>query len=74
MGQVEASLEKGKYMIGIDSDQYALFGEEKGKYIVTSVLKNVGNSLKEQLTFTQKENYLLEVVKVLDLKKTLLEL
>lgn len=54
MGQVEASLEKGKYMIGIDSDQYALFGEEKGKYIVTSVLKNVGNSLKRAIDLYSK--------------------
>lgn len=48
LGCVEAAVELGKYYIGVDSDQSMLFAgvdEEKANAILTSALKNVGNSL-----------------------------
>ncbi len=48
LGGLDAAREAGKYTFGVDSDQYALFAEsdpEKAANIVTSMLKNVGNSL-----------------------------
>ena len=48
LGCVDAAVEMGKYIIGVDSDQAMLFNgvsEEKANVILTSVLKEVGNSL-----------------------------
>ncbi len=48
LGGLDAAKDAGKYTFGVDSDQYALFAEsdpEKAANIVTSMLKNVGNSL-----------------------------
>ncbi len=48
LGCVEAAVEMGKYIIGVDSDQSMLFAgvdEDKANVILTSVLKNVGDSL-----------------------------
>ena len=48
LGCVEAAVEMGKYIIGVDSDQSMLFAgvdEDKDNVILTSVLKNVGDSL-----------------------------
>ncbi len=48
LGCVEAAAEMGKYIIGVDSDQAMLFAdtdEEKANVILTSVLKQVGDSL-----------------------------
>lgn len=48
LGCVEAAVELHKYIIGVDSDQAMLFDEsnpEKANVILTSVLKEVGNSL-----------------------------
>ncbi|MEG2353841.1 MAG: BMP family ABC transporter substrate-binding protein [Clostridium sp.] len=48
LGQLDAAKELKKYVIGVDSDQYALFAEsdpEKASLITTSVLKRVDNSL-----------------------------
>lgn len=48
LGCVEAAVDMGKYIIGVDSDQSMLFAgvdEEKANVILTSVLKNVGDSL-----------------------------
>ncbi len=48
LGCVEAAVEQGKYIIGVDSDQAMLFkgvDEDKANVILTSVLKNVGESL-----------------------------
>ena len=48
LGGLDAAKEAGKYTFGVDSDQYALFAESdpaKAANIVTSMLKNVGNSL-----------------------------
>ena len=48
LGCVDAAVEMGKYIIGVDSDQAMLFdgvSEEKANVILTSVLKEVGNSL-----------------------------
>jgi basic membrane protein A and related proteins len=47
LGQIDAALEAGKYVIGVDSDQAALFADEKEKsdLILTSVLKRVDQSL-----------------------------
>lgn len=48
LGCVEAAVEMGKYIIGVDSDQSMLFAgvdEDKANVILTSVLKNVGESL-----------------------------
>lgn len=48
LGCVDAAVEMGKYIIGVDSDQAMLFdgvSEEKANAILTSVLKEVGNSL-----------------------------
>ncbi len=47
-GYLEAAMEAGKLGIGVDSDQYEVFKNEKpdlAKSIVTSSLKNVGLSL-----------------------------
>ncbi|MCD8083337.1 MAG: BMP family ABC transporter substrate-binding protein [Clostridiales bacterium] len=48
LGCVEAAAEMGKYIIGVDSDQAMLFAgvdEAKANVILTSVLKQVGDSL-----------------------------
>lgn len=48
LGCVEAAVDMGKYIIGVDSDQSMLFAgvdEDKANVILTSVLKNVGDSL-----------------------------
>lgn len=48
LGCVDAAVEMGKYIIGVDSDQAMLFNgvsEDKANVILTSVLKEVGNSL-----------------------------
>ena len=48
-GAFEFAVENGGWCIGVDSDQYALYAEsenpELAKVIVTSMLKEVGNSL-----------------------------
>ena len=50
-GLFEACLEQGKWAIGVDSGQYAAYAEsenpEKADVIITSMLKEVGNSLVE---------------------------
>jgi basic membrane protein A len=48
LGCVEAAVEMGKYIIGVDSDQAMLFDEtspEKANVILTSVLKQVDKSI-----------------------------
>jgi basic membrane protein A len=48
LGLLDAAKEKKRYAIGVDSDQWLLFKDSdpvKASYIVTSMLKNVGNSL-----------------------------
>jgi basic membrane protein A and related proteins len=48
LGCVEAAVEMGKYIIGVDSDQAMLFdtsAPEKANVILTSVLKQVGDSI-----------------------------
>ena len=48
LGCVDAAVDMGKYIIGVDSDQSMLFAgsdEKKANTILTSVLKNVGESL-----------------------------
>lgn len=48
LGGLDAAKEANKYTFGVDSDQYALFAESdpaKAEKIVTSMLKNVGNSI-----------------------------
>lgn len=53
LGCVEAAVEMGKYIIGVDSDQAMLFDEsspEKANVILTSVLKNVDKSIVRALS------------------------
>lgn len=45
LGIIDAAAETEHYVIGVDSDQAALLGEEKAKYILTSILKRVDRSL-----------------------------
>jgi basic membrane protein A len=48
LGLLDAAEEKQRYAIGVDSDQYLLVKDgdpQKASYIVTSMLKNVDNSL-----------------------------
>jgi len=48
LGLIDAAYEAKKYAIGVDSDQYLLFKDsdpEKAKHIVTSMMKNVDNSV-----------------------------
>lgn len=45
LGIIDAAAETEHYVIGVDSDQAALLGEEKAKYILTSILKRVDTSL-----------------------------
>lgn len=48
LGCVDAAVEMGKYIVGVDSDQAMLFdgsSAEKANTILTSVLKEVGNSI-----------------------------
>lgn len=47
LGQIDAAAEADKYVIGVDSDQSALFADDKNKAdrILTSVLKRVDQSL-----------------------------
>ena len=57
LGCVEAAVEMNKYIIGVDSDQAMLFDEsspEKAAVILTSVLKEVGNSLVRAITLEQE--------------------
>ncbi|MEG0988798.1 MAG: BMP family ABC transporter substrate-binding protein [Clostridium sp.] len=44
LGQIEAAADAGKFAFGVDSDQAALL-PNYAKFIPTSALKNVGNSL-----------------------------
>lgn len=58
VGLIEACVENGKYVLGVDSDQ-ALMYEKNGKQdyansIPTSVLKNVGDSLYRALDLYKK--------------------
>ncbi|MGF7012255.1 basic membrane protein A [Lachnospiraceae bacterium PF1-22] len=56
LGCVEAAVEMNKYIIGVDSDQAMLFdesGPEKANVILTSVLKEVGNSLVRAIEMEQ---------------------
>jgi len=48
LGGIDAAKEKGRYALGVDSDQYQLFAEtdaEKASHIVTSMMKNVDYSI-----------------------------
>jgi len=48
LGLLDAAKEKNRYAIGVDSDQYLMFKDsdpEKAAHIVTSMMKNVDNSL-----------------------------
>ena len=45
LGIIDSAAETKHYVIGVDSDQAALLGEEKAKYILTSILKRVDTSL-----------------------------
>ena len=48
LGVIEAANERGRYTIGVDSDQYVLIGEndpEQAATIVSSMMKNVDNSI-----------------------------
>ncbi len=57
LGCVEAAVEKGKYIVGVDSDQAMLFkgvDEDKANVILTSVLKEVGQSLLRAMELEQK--------------------
>lgn len=45
LGIIDSAAETEHYVIGVDSDQAALLGEEKAKYILTSILKRVDISL-----------------------------
>lgn len=45
LGIIDAAAETEHYVIGVDSDQAALLGEPKAKYILTSILKRVDVSL-----------------------------
>jgi basic membrane protein A len=48
LGGIDAAKERGRYTLGVDSDQYLLFAEtdpEKASYIVTSMMKNVDLSI-----------------------------
>ena len=45
LGIIDSAAETKHYVIGVDSDQAALLGEEKAKYILTSILKRVDISL-----------------------------
>lgn len=48
LGVIEAAAEKNKYIIGVDSDQAALLADsdpKKAEIILTSVIKEVGESL-----------------------------
>lgn len=51
-GALQKASERGVYTIGVDSDQYAMFKDSNPKvseYIITSMLKNVGDSVFEQI-------------------------
>ena len=45
LGIIDSAAETEHYIIGVDSDQAALLGEAKAKYILTSILKRVDRSL-----------------------------
>ena len=46
VGVIEAAAESQKYVIGVDSDQALAYeGQEEANYIVSSAIKNVGDSL-----------------------------
>lgn len=66
VGVFEAAQEQGKYAIGVDSDQATIIGEtnpEQAQFVLTSMLKNVDNSLyravdlflKDELPFGESE-------------------
>lgn len=46
VGVIEAAAESQKYVIGVDSDQALAYeGKDEAKYIISSAIKNVGDSL-----------------------------
>lgn len=59
LGCIDAAVEQGKYIIGVDSDQALLYegvDEDKANSILTSVLKEVGNSLVRAVELEQEGN------------------
>jgi len=57
LGCVDAAVELHKYIIGVDSDQAMLFdgtSNDKANVILSSVLKEVGNSLVRAVSLEQK--------------------
>ncbi|MCF7929412.1 MAG: BMP family ABC transporter substrate-binding protein [Spirochaetales bacterium] len=57
LGVLDAGTEKERYTIGVDSDQYLLYKEsepERAAFIVTSVMKNIDESLYRALKLHQE--------------------
>lgn len=50
VGVIEAAAESQKYVIGVDSDQALAYeGKDEQKYIISSAIKNVGDSLADAI-------------------------
>lgn len=72
-GLIEAAAQRGKYVIGVDSDQAMMYEakaeNELAAAIVTSVLKDVGHSLYDSIDMFQKQELKMGETRSLGLKE-----
>lgn len=72
LGVIEAAVENDKYIIGVDSDQASLFSgvdENKANVILTSVIKDVGESLYRYAELEAKGEILYGTTEILGIKE-----
>lgn len=72
LGQLDAAKEKGKYAIGVDSDQAMLFKDtdtEKAEHIVTSAVKNIDSAILRAVKKYQEDTLPFGTYEVLGLKE-----
>lgn len=72
LGGIDAAKERGKYTLGVDSDQYLLFADtdpEKAGWIVTSMMKNVDHSIFRAIEMHLDETLVYGEAEVLGIEK-----
>ena len=69
-GSVEAARDSKKYVIGVDSDQALAYeGKEEQKYIISSALKNIDNSLVDAMDAYLNESLEFNTHSILGIKE-----
>ena len=69
LGIIDSAVENERYVIGVDSDQAALLGDEKAKYILTSILKRVDVSLLRAIDKYKKGEKIFGTTELLGVKE-----